>query len=296
MGAEYSQGFNLSALLTLEDLDLEGFAAGNPALPVGEYFALLYKLTYVAPRASAALAKIMANNRDVNDVQSIVDTKTLLKSLGCSKFFSVFDEIVNSIQRNKLGLASIGAEKILDDFNGFYTQIMAAKKEERMEILTNAAGEKSGTDPGHAAPYAARPLKQVLEELDQEEAARKLRILAVDDSPVMLKTISSVLESDYKVFGLTDPLMVDKFLKQITPELFLLDYKMPKLSGFDLVPIIRNFNDHKKTPIIFLTSLGTVDNISTAMALGACDFIVKPFQPDILREKVAKHIVRKKTY
>jgi len=67
---------------------------------------------------------------------------------------------------------------------------------------------------------------------------------------------------------------------------------MPELSGFDCVPIIRAIEGHEDTPIIFLTSEGTVDNISTA-ALGACDFVVKPFNPDVLRKKIAKHLVRR---
>ena len=132
--------------------------------------------------------------------------------------------------------------------------------------------------------------------MDNEEAVRKLRILAIDDSPVILRTITSILSDEYKVYEMTNPTMLEKFLEQITPELFLLDYKMPELSGFDLVPVIRSYKEHKNTPIIFLTSMGTVDHVSAALALGACDFIVKPFQGNILREKIAKHIVRKKLF
>jgi PleD family two-component response regulator len=132
--------------------------------------------------------------------------------------------------------------------------------------------------------------------LDHEEATRKLRILAVDDSPSMIKTISAALEKDYKVYGMTNPAMMENFLQQITPDLFLLDYEMPELSGFDLVPIIRKCELHTDTPIIFLTHSGTLDHVSAAYALGASDFIVKPFQDTVLREKIAKHIVRKKLF
>ena len=100
----------------------------------------------------------------------------------------------------------------------------------------------------------------------------------------------------YKVFKLPKPEMLESVLAQVTPDLFLLDYRMPGLSGFDLIPIIRRFEEHKDTPVIFLTSEGTMDHVSAAMALGACDFIVKPFQADMLCQKVAKHIVRKKRF
>ena len=76
----------------------------------------------------------------------------------------------------------------------------------------------------------------------------------------------------------------------ITPDLFILDCQMPVYSGFDLVPIIRRIREHEETPIIFLTSEGTIDNISVAINLGARDFIIKPIDEAILREKVALHI------
>jgi len=76
----------------------------------------------------------------------------------------------------------------------------------------------------------------------------------------------------------------------------LLDYKMPELNGFELVPIIRSFEEHKDTPIIFLTSMGTKGNISVAAMLGAVDFVVKPFDSDTLHEKIAKHIVKKNLF
>jgi two-component system chemotaxis response regulator CheY len=68
---------------------------------------------------------------------------------------------------------------------------------------------------------------------------------------------------------------------------------MPGINGFEIVPIIRKHDIHKKTPIVFLTAEGTSDHVSAAHTVGACDFIVKPFQANILREKVAKHIVKK---
>ena len=120
----------------------------------------------------------------------------------------------------------------------------------------------------------------------------KLQILAIDDNSIILKIVSMALGDDYDVFALADPMAVEKYLMLNTPDLFLLDYKMPGLNGFDLVPIIRKFHEHKDTPIIFLTSMGTKEYVSAAASLGAIDFIVKPVQVNVLREKIAKHIIR----
>jgi putative two-component system response regulator len=87
--------------------------------------------------------------------------------------------------------------------------------------------------------------------------------------------------------------MLENVLKQVDPDLFLLDCQMPGLNGFELIPIIRGFEAHRDTPIIFLTSEGTIDNLTAAVGFGACDFIVKPFNPEQLLEKVEKHIARR---
>jgi len=118
--------------------------------------------------------------------------------------------------------------------------------------------------------------------------SRKRIILAVDDSPVLLKSVASVLNDEYKVFTLPRPAEIKRILEQIVPDLFLLDYLMPDINGYELIQIIRSFEEHKETPIIFLTSMETIDS----KAAGAVDFIVKPFSPESLREKISKYICR----
>jgi len=132
--------------------------------------------------------------------------------------------------------------------------------------------------------------RQIPVPIPADEYSRKPCILAVDDAPAMLRSVNYALRDDYSVSTLLKPEGLKDLLEKIKPALFLLDYNMPVLNGFELVPIIRELPEHKETPIIFLTAEGTVDNLSVAIHLGACDFIVKPFKPDVLREKIAKHI------
>jgi CheY-like chemotaxis protein len=115
-------------------------------------------------------------------------------------------------------------------------------------------------------------------------------ILAVDDDPSILKSINHVLGDQYQVMVLPDPTKVKEVLKRFSPDLFLLDCNMPGLSGFDVVPIIREFPEHEHTPIIFLTSDGTQDNVYIAMHVGACDFVLKPIDKAILHEKLEQHL------
>jgi len=127
---------------------------------------------------------------------------------------------------------------------------------------------------------------------DKEVRDDRPVVLAIDDAPDILKAVHSMLRDEYKVYTLPKPEKLKDFLSKTTPDLFLLDYQMPGISGFDLIPVIREFSEHKDTPIIFLTSEGTVERLTVAVDLGVSDFIVKPFDVDVLRSKVAKSLRR----
>ena len=135
-------------------------------------------------------------------------------------------------------------------------------------------------------------IESIENQLDPDKRDRiKPRIIAVDDNPSILQSINHALQKQYHVYTLPHPEAIKEVLKGLTPDLFLLDYQMPNLTGFDLVPIIREHPVHEKTPIIFLTSEGTVAKLGEAIAIGACDFIVKPIDAVILRKKLSSHLV-----
>jgi len=115
-------------------------------------------------------------------------------------------------------------------------------------------------------------------------------ILAVDDSPSILASIKYLLGKKYTLYTLEQSQNLTMLLDMINPDLFMLDCNMPVLSGFDLVKIIREHKNHSETPIVFLTSEGTIDNLNVAITLGACDFITKPIDDDVLHEKIATHL------
>ncbi|MCL2186511.1 MAG: response regulator [Treponema sp.] len=124
----------------------------------------------------------------------------------------------------------------------------------------------------------------------ENEEDTKPRILVVDDVVSVLKTIQKTLCRKYIVHTISRPESVLDFLKLRKPDLIFLDYLMPVRNGFELLPMIRELPGYKDTPIIMLTSEGTVSQVREAISLGACDFIVKPFKENELIEKAARHI------
>jgi CheY-like chemotaxis protein len=281
MSDESSQNYDIPSLLRLDCISIKMAARNDLNLLTGDYFKTLSKFLQVAPQIKESINKFSAVKGEEEDLVRLADSRALVEAVGNDKLTSPINEIIRAGRRGHGDFAADCAKKISGDFDKIVTGIISAKKEKGPE-----AGENNN----------AKPLHIVLKALEQEEATRKMRILAVDDDPIVIETITSLLGEDYKVFGMTNQTMLEKFLQQIIPELFLLDYKMPGRNGFELIPIIRSFPEPKDTPIIFLTSMGTVDHVSAAAALGACDFIVKPFQDNMLREKIAKHIVKKKLF
>jgi len=267
--------FNLTALLKLSDLNIRRIAEKNKKLTIGKYFKILSQFLDLAPSTSDAIKEFAGDGSGIKDWKSIKDMIPLLEEMHCDKYIPDLIEIRNACGKGDHRVAAIHARKIDHSFNHLYSQIMSAKitKEE------------------DAFPKADSTILSCLKVLDEKKADHELLVLAVDDSPAILEAVSAVLSKEYKVFKLPKPEMLENVLKQVKPDLFLLDYQMPVLNGFELIPIIRGFDEHKDTPIIFLTAEGTIDNLTAAISLGACDFIVKPFNPDQLREKIAKHIL-----
>jgi len=146
-------------------------------------------------------------------------------------------------------------------------------------------------------PFETMSLVECIERHVVESRAGKGRenddrphILAVDDVVSELKIIKAALHANCKVHTISKPEAVVDFLKIRHADLIMLDYLMPMYNGFELIGMIREMPDYKDTPIIMLTSAGTVDQVKEAIALGACDFIVKPFKKNELVEKVAKFL------
>ena len=148
-----------------------------------------------------------------------------------------------------------------------------------------------------AADILFKPVKDtvLIERIDYQFNYRKQLdnvpiILAVDDSPSILKSVNHALNDYYKVYTLPKSEAIREILNMVTPDLFLLDCNMPVYNGFDLIDIIRKIPAHEETPIVFLTSERDYETVSAAIGLGVNDYILKPIDEMVLREKIALHI------
>jgi len=284
MENKLTERYDLTTLIEKDELNIHGVAESAPNMTAGEYFDMLSELVRQTPMYSDDLRKLINRDGDQSAYKNTANMITQLKALGYEKHDINFDGMLDSYDRGYSRLTSTYAKRIIDDFYDLSKQITDARISQSAET-------------GDDDPYDTTLkdwLKPASSESPEKDApVHKPVILVVDDSPVVLKSVSSYLSDDYKVYILAKSYLLKKMLSQIKPDLFLLDYNMPVLNGFDLIPIIRGFAEHRDTPIIFLTSEGTIDNVSSAVKLGACDFISKPVQPGSFRERIARYAMKK---
>lgn len=114
-------------------------------------------------------------------------------------------------------------------------------------------------------------------------------ILVVDDNEDIRGLLSLVLQNEgYEVHTAEDGAQALEKTYEIKPDLVLLDVMMPGLSGLEVLSTIREHKDKKvnQVPIMMITAKSTIDDIDAAVELGASSYIVKPFRPANLAEKV----------
>lgn len=117
----------------------------------------------------------------------------------------------------------------------------------------------------------------------------KISILLVDDRPENLISLGAILENpDYRLVAVESGSDALKQLLEQEFALILLDVQMPIIDGFETATLIKKREKSRHIPIIFVTAL-TPDApfLFKGYSAGAVDYITKPFDPTILRSKVA---------
>jgi len=109
------------------------------------------------------------------------------------------------------------------------------------------------------------------------------KILCVDDSSTIRKLVEFSLKSrGYIVMTAEDGQNALELLAGSHFDSIILDINMPRLDGFEFLKRIKANDAYTSIPVIMLTTEGQEEDRKAAMALGAFDYIVKPFKPSEL--------------
>ncbi|MBA2778906.1 response regulator transcription factor [Billgrantia kenyensis] len=117
------------------------------------------------------------------------------------------------------------------------------------------------------------------------------KVLVVDDEPNIVLSLEFLMQqAGFDVETAEDGEGALAKVEASPPDLILLDISLPGISGFDVLEQLRQDSRHARLPIIMLTAHGREVEKEKGLALGADDYVTKPFSTQALVEKV-KHLL-----
>jgi len=118
----------------------------------------------------------------------------------------------------------------------------------------------------------------------------KHSVLIVDDQRVNIMEISNALRPDCIIFAAGNGPDALAVAEEQQPDVILLDIQMEDMDGFDIITALKKSDKTKDIPVIFITGRTDVASEEKALALGAVDYIRKPFSPSIIKLRVLNQI------
>jgi len=121
------------------------------------------------------------------------------------------------------------------------------------------------------------------------------RILIVEDSPTMRALLTSALEEldvPVKVTEAESGFEALRLLPRESFDLIVTDINMPDINGLELVSFVRNNTAYQEIPLIIVSTEGSERDRDKGVGLGADAYLVKPFEPEALRDVVRELLTR----
>lgn len=122
----------------------------------------------------------------------------------------------------------------------------------------------------------------------------KDKILVVDDAQANVELLVGILSREYDVAVALDGERALKVVSRVQPSLILLDLKLPGIDGYEVCARLRANSETQEIPIIFLTADTNKGSESRGLQAGAVDYITKPVDPDLVKQRVRTHLELKK--
>lgn len=114
------------------------------------------------------------------------------------------------------------------------------------------------------------------------------RILLIDDSAIQLRILKGILQDSYEILMATSGFEGLEIAKEKRPDLILLDYKMPMFDGKSTLKRLREKDETKNVPVVFLTGVNDKDDIKEVLELHPQGYLLKPVEPEHLFKVIHK--------
>lgn len=150
---------------------------------------------------------------------------------------------------------------------------------------------KGAVDRGIDVENAISKIKSYIQ---GSKAPKKKKILLVDDSGVMLKTMQQLFEETYEVAMANSGLAAIRCITLDRPDLILLDYEMPVCDGKQVLEMIRAEESFADIPVIFLTGRGDAERVKKVMSLKPAGYLLKSLKQEEIKKIIDDYFEERK--
>jgi putative two-component system response regulator len=126
--------------------------------------------------------------------------------------------------------------------------------------------------------------------MEQEKESRR-KIMLVDDNLANLTAGKNMLKEHHEVFVIPSAAKLFQFLDHVTPDLILLDIEMPEMNGYEAIKQLKGDRHYADIPVIFVTAKTDEGSELEGLALGAIDYVTKPFSAPLLLKRIENHML-----
>lgn len=120
--------------------------------------------------------------------------------------------------------------------------------------------------------------------------SRRQRVLIVDDEKFNRQLLSDLLLEEYDVSLAKDGEQALQCARNTKPDLILLDVVMPGMDGYEVLRQLRSDERTVGIPVIFVTGMSDEADETRGLAMGAVDYVLKPFRSSVVRARVRNHM------
>jgi len=119
---------------------------------------------------------------------------------------------------------------------------------------------------------------------------KKRGVLIIDDERYNISALKIILSPEYTVYASINGKDAIETAEEFMPDIILLDVLMPDMDGYDVITILKASEKTRDIPVIFITGLDNIEAEIKGLALGAADYILKPFHPAIVKLRVQNQL------
>jgi len=119
---------------------------------------------------------------------------------------------------------------------------------------------------------------------------KKNSLLIVDDDTAILTELIHILQKEYNIYTAKDGITALERAEKSLPDLILLDIILPDMNGFEVLSKLKKSDNTKDIPVLFITGASESDKESEGLAIGAVDYIRKPFDNMVVKLRIHHQI------